>query len=85
VYFAETADVLGPLGSKPMSESPFTPVAPALANAVRDAIGIRFDTLSLARDRICLAIAADRGTRVAASAGSAPGPTTAPTIWRTPV
>lgn len=66
VYFAGTADVLGPLGAKPMSESPFTPVAPALANAVRDAIGIRFDTLPLARDRICLAIAADRGTHVAA-------------------
>jgi putative selenate reductase molybdopterin-binding subunit len=63
VYFADTADVLGPLGAKSMSESPFTPVAPALANAVRDAVGIRFDTLPLARDRICLAIAADRGTR----------------------
>ncbi|MGW2253888.1 molybdopterin-dependent oxidoreductase [Kitasatospora sp. NPDC001660] len=62
VYFADTADVLGPLGAKPMSESPFTPIAPALANAVRDATGIRFDTLPLARDRICLAIAADRGT-----------------------
>jgi CO/xanthine dehydrogenase Mo-binding subunit len=63
VYFAGTADVLGPLGAKSMSESPFTPVAPALANAVRDAIGIRFDTLPLARDRICLAIAADRRRR----------------------
>jgi CO/xanthine dehydrogenase Mo-binding subunit len=60
VYFADTADVLGPLGAKSMSESPFDPVAPALANAVRDATGIRFGTLPLARDRVCLTIAADR-------------------------
>ncbi|MEU1630656.1 molybdopterin-dependent oxidoreductase [Streptomyces sp. NPDC020096] len=66
VYFADTADVLGPLGAKSMSESPFTPVAPALANAVREATGIRFDTLPLARDRICLAIAADREAHAAA-------------------
>jgi CO/xanthine dehydrogenase Mo-binding subunit len=63
VYFADTADALGPLGAKSMSESPFNPVAPALANAVRDATGIRFGTLPLARDRVCLTIAADRGAR----------------------
>ncbi len=66
VYFADTSDVLGPLGAKSMSESPFTPVAPALANAVREATGIRFDTLPLARDRVCLAIAADRSAATAA-------------------
>ncbi|MEU7893664.1 molybdopterin cofactor-binding domain-containing protein [Nonomuraea sp. NPDC049152] len=57
VYFADTSDAIGPLGAKSMSESPFLPVAPALANALRDAIGIRFSTLPLARDRVCLAIA----------------------------
>lgn len=41
-----------------MSESPFSPVAPALANAVRDATGIRFGALPLTRDRVCLSIAA---------------------------
>ena len=50
VLFARTSDSLGPLGAKSMSESPFNPVAPALANAVRDATGIRFTTLPLARD-----------------------------------
>jgi putative selenate reductase molybdopterin-binding subunit len=35
-----------------MSESPFNPVAPALANAVRDATGVRFTALPLTRDRI---------------------------------
>ncbi|MDP4504848.1 molybdopterin-dependent oxidoreductase [Nonomuraea turcica] len=62
VYFAETSDVLGPLGAKSMSESPFNPVAPALANAVRDATGIRFGTLPLARDRVHAATAAGLGT-----------------------
>ncbi|HTT52976.1 MAG TPA: molybdopterin cofactor-binding domain-containing protein [Streptosporangiaceae bacterium] len=56
VYFARTADPLGPLGAKPMSEAPFNPVAPALANAVRDATGRRFTDLPLTRDRVYLAL-----------------------------
>ena len=41
-----------------MSESPFTPVAPALANAIRDATGVRFTSLPLTRDRVWLGLAA---------------------------
>ncbi|MEU5841896.1 molybdopterin cofactor-binding domain-containing protein [Rhodococcus sp. NPDC047139] len=52
VYFADTYDELGPMGAKSMSEAPFNPVAPALANAVRDAIGVRPHELPLSRDRI---------------------------------
>ncbi|MBF6172959.1 molybdopterin-dependent oxidoreductase [Nocardia blacklockiae] len=52
VHFADTADELGPLGAKSMSESPFNPVAPALANAIRDAIGLRPHTLPLTADHI---------------------------------
>ncbi|MFC1410863.1 molybdopterin-dependent oxidoreductase [Streptacidiphilus sp. N1-12] len=52
VHFMETADTIGPLGAKSMSESPFNPVAPALANALRDATGLRFTRLPLTRDRI---------------------------------
>ncbi|TFB46782.1 molybdopterin-dependent oxidoreductase [Cryobacterium tagatosivorans] len=52
VYFADTADDLGPYGAKSMSESPYNPVAPALANAIRDAIGIRPFELPMSRDRI---------------------------------
>ena len=33
VLFADTHDAFGPLGAKSMSESPFNPVAAALANA----------------------------------------------------
>ncbi len=35
-----------------MSEAPINPVAPALANALADATGIRFHDLPLAPDRI---------------------------------
>jgi CO/xanthine dehydrogenase Mo-binding subunit/aerobic-type carbon monoxide dehydrogenase small subunit (CoxS/CutS family) len=52
VYFAGTRDPLGPSGAKPMSEAPFNPVAPALANAIRDATGVRITSLPLRRDRL---------------------------------
>ena len=52
VYFTDTADELGPYGAKSMSESPFNPVAPALANAIRRAIGVRPYELPLSRDRV---------------------------------
>jgi CO/xanthine dehydrogenase Mo-binding subunit len=56
VYFAKTNDQMGPLGAKSMSESPFNPVAPALANAIRNATGVRFTALPIARDKIYLAL-----------------------------
>jgi CO/xanthine dehydrogenase Mo-binding subunit len=41
-----------------MSESPFNPVAPAMANAIADAIGIRFTSTPIARDTIHAALRA---------------------------
>src|SRR5262249_20841816 len=52
VYFAGTRDPLGPVGAKPSSEAPFNPVAPALANAIRDAAGVRVTSLPLRPDRL---------------------------------
>jgi CO/xanthine dehydrogenase Mo-binding subunit len=52
VLFARTSDELGPFGAKSMSESPYNPVAAALANAIRDATGVRFYRLPLKPDRI---------------------------------
>ncbi len=52
VYFASTFDDLGPLGAKSMSEAPYNPVAPALANAIRDALGVRPHELPMSRDRL---------------------------------
>ena len=52
VLFADTYDALGPRGAKSMSESPYNPVAPAIANAVRDALGVRPHELPMSRDRL---------------------------------
>ncbi|MCC9204232.1 molybdopterin-dependent oxidoreductase [Arthrobacter sp. zg-Y769] len=60
IFFADTDDSLGPMGAKSMSESPFNPVAPALANALRDATGIRFARTPFARDRVYLGLRAAR-------------------------
>ncbi|GAA3248773.1 molybdopterin-dependent oxidoreductase [Pseudonocardia petroleophila] len=52
VLFADTHDEHGPFGAKSMSEAPYNPVAPALANAIRDALGIRPTELPMTRDRL---------------------------------
>ena len=52
VLFADTVDTLGPFGAKSMSESPYNPVAPALANAIRRALGSRPVETPMSRDRI---------------------------------
>jgi CO/xanthine dehydrogenase Mo-binding subunit/aerobic-type carbon monoxide dehydrogenase small subunit (CoxS/CutS family) len=69
VHFMETSDAIGPLGAKSMSESPFNPVAPAFANALRDATGVRFTEVPLLRDKVWLGIQGHR----ARSAGVADG------------
>jgi CO/xanthine dehydrogenase Mo-binding subunit/aerobic-type carbon monoxide dehydrogenase small subunit (CoxS/CutS family) len=58
VYFADIADAVGPYGAKSMSESPYNPVLPALANALRDATGIRFTAAPLRADRVWEKLAA---------------------------
>ncbi|WP_432501103.1 molybdopterin-dependent oxidoreductase [Kineococcus arenarius] len=50
VLFADTFDAVGPLGAKSMSEAPYNPVAPALANAVFDATGVRVRELPMRPD-----------------------------------
>jgi CO/xanthine dehydrogenase Mo-binding subunit/aerobic-type carbon monoxide dehydrogenase small subunit (CoxS/CutS family) len=52
VHFAQTVDQLGPFGAKSMSESPYNPVAPALANAIRNATGLRPYELPMSADRL---------------------------------
>lgn len=56
VLFADTYDRLGPFGAKSMSESPYNPVAPALANAITDAVGVRLHDLPMSSDRVWRAI-----------------------------
>jgi CO/xanthine dehydrogenase Mo-binding subunit len=45
-----------------MSESPYNPVAPALANAIRDAVGVRLYRLPMTADRVWAALR-ERGSR----------------------
>jgi putative selenate reductase molybdopterin-binding subunit len=62
-YFVETNDASGPFGAKEVSEIPLNGVAPALANAVADALGIRIRQLPLTPERILRAIHAQNSTR----------------------
>lgn len=56
VYFADTYDDLGPFGAKSMSESPYNPVAPALANAIARACGARLHRLPMTPARVWRAL-----------------------------
>ncbi len=50
----------GPFGAKGVGETAIIPLAPAISNAVRDAIGIRFTRLPLTPERIITALAGQR-------------------------
>jgi putative selenate reductase molybdopterin-binding subunit len=52
VFFADTHDKVGPLSAKPQGECAINPVAPAIANALADATGVRFAHLPFTPDRI---------------------------------
>ena len=56
VCFADTYDQLGPVGAKSMSESPYNPVAPALANAIARACGARVRDLPMTPARVWRAL-----------------------------
>ena len=65
VLFADTRDAFGPLGAKSMSESPFNPVGAALANALRDATGIRFTAPPFTADKVWASLQ-DAGSAIGA-------------------
>ncbi|MFH1609008.1 MAG: molybdopterin cofactor-binding domain-containing protein, partial [Candidatus Bipolaricaulota bacterium] len=50
----------GPYGAKGVGEQVTVPTAPAVANAVCDALGVRFRELPLSPERVALAVAARR-------------------------
>ncbi|MEU8681801.1 molybdopterin-dependent oxidoreductase [Streptomyces sp. NPDC048611] len=52
VLLVDSADSVGPLRSKGIAECCINPVAPALANALHDATGVRFRDLPLTPERI---------------------------------
>ena len=57
VIFADVVDPVGPMGAKALGEVPAVGVAPAIANAIYDAIGIRFTRLPITPDRVLDALA----------------------------
>src|SRR5712664_1881579 len=52
----ESVDAEGPFGAKEAGEGPLNPVIPAIANAVYDAIGVRFDETPITAEKILMAL-----------------------------
>jgi 4-hydroxybenzoyl-CoA reductase subunit alpha len=71
VKLVESHDPLGPFGAKEASEGALHGFAPALTNAICDAIGIRLSELPASPDRVLEAIQArKRKERLRANAGA---------------
>ncbi|MBT3224049.1 MAG: molybdopterin-dependent oxidoreductase, partial [Proteobacteria bacterium] len=56
LVFVETDDEFGPFGSKGVGEPGLVPTAPAIANAIYDAIGVRIYDLPITPQKIVAAI-----------------------------
>jgi 4-hydroxybenzoyl-CoA reductase subunit alpha len=56
IYLVEDPDRDGPFGAKEVGQGPLLPVIPAFANAVYDAIGVRFDEIPVTPDKVLKAI-----------------------------
>jgi xanthine dehydrogenase molybdenum-binding subunit len=66
----ETYDEAGPFGAKGIGEPGCVPTAPAVANAIYDAIGVRINDLPITPERILAAIRKKQGMDVC---GQKPG------------
>ncbi len=60
VVIVETDDPAGPFGAKGIGEPGLVPTAPAIANAIYDAIGVRIHDLPITPEKIVAALAARR-------------------------
>jgi CO/xanthine dehydrogenase Mo-binding subunit len=60
VRLIETLDEAGPFGAKGLGESGVIPVAAAVANAVKDAVGVRLTELPMTPERVFRALGAHR-------------------------
>ncbi len=56
VFFADTYEPTGPFGAKGIGEGALNPVAGAVANAIQNALGVRFYELPITKDRILEAL-----------------------------
>lgn len=64
VIFLEAPEPAGPHGAKSIGEIPVVPPAPAVANAIYDAVGVRIRDLPITPDKVLEALAARRGRLV---------------------
>ncbi|MBI2017373.1 MAG: xanthine dehydrogenase family protein molybdopterin-binding subunit, partial [Candidatus Rokubacteria bacterium] len=60
VRLVETLDAEGPFGAKGLGESGVIPVAAAVRNAIKDAVGVRFNELPITPARVRAALQATR-------------------------
>ena len=63
IHFADTYEPSGPLGAKGIGEAAMNPVAAAYANAIYNAIGIRFYELPITPEKILAAVEDRRRTK----------------------
>jgi 4-hydroxybenzoyl-CoA reductase subunit alpha len=64
----EGPDAEGPFGAKEAGEGPLSPIIPAIANAVYDAIGVRIDSTPITPEKIMKALAKAKQSHALASA-----------------
>jgi putative selenate reductase molybdopterin-binding subunit len=62
-YIVETDDPFGPFGAKAIAEIPIDGMAPAVANAVADALGVRVRQIPLTPERVLRVLRAQASTR----------------------
>jgi xanthine dehydrogenase molybdenum-binding subunit len=55
-YFTDTEEPTGPFGAKGIGEAALNPTAAAVANAVYDAIGIRFTEIPITPEKVLRAL-----------------------------
>jgi CO/xanthine dehydrogenase Mo-binding subunit len=56
IILIESIDPEGPFGAKEVGQGPLLPVAPAVANAVHDALGVRIDEVPITPDKVVAAL-----------------------------
>jgi CO/xanthine dehydrogenase Mo-binding subunit len=56
VKIVEIPEPFGPYGAKGLGESPLTPTAPAIHNAVRDALGVSLNKIPITPERVLAAL-----------------------------
>jgi nicotinate dehydrogenase medium molybdopterin subunit len=60
----ETIHDKGPYGAKGMGEPALAPTAPAIANAIYDAVGVRIKELPITPDKVLKALKEKRNEKV---------------------